>query len=270
MNRKIFLSVLTFAIAITSQAQNNCFDQYSGTYKLQGGFPIPDGMHKVVVAIKDSMNKALCIEGKMMVRNDTIILPVYILRENGSYSETYGKFDNSFYRHILGDINYSISDAMSPVFMLTYKRKARVFFPEYLKPNGGAMVSAPGPNSSGVKPKKEDLDKIKMSAKSIQFETGKSVIAKSSYPTLDIIAELVQNYPDTKWSIDGFTDNTGNATSNFTLSEKRAAAVEDYLISKGVKAETLFAAGHGSDNPIADNSMAEGRQQNRRVEIKPF
>lgn len=276
MNKKFLLLLLligSIAISAQAQTQKNCFDVYSGTYKLRGGLAVPDGLQKIVVAVKDSAGKALCVEGQIMVRNDTIILPVYILRENGSYTETYGKLDTKFYKESLGKANFSISNAMSAVFMLSGKRQGRIFFPDYLKANPGGTVSAPavpGVSATKSQPKKSTLDSIKMSAKSIQFENGKAILSKGSYSTLDIIAELMRNYPDTKWSVDGYTDNAGKDEANFVLSQKRAAAVEDYLVKKGVKPENLFAAGHGPDNPITDNSTADGRAQNRRVEIKPL
>src|SRR5215831_3509509 len=105
---------------------------------------------------------------------------------------------------------------MSVVFMLSNKRKGRIFFPDYLKTNPGGTVAAPavpGGTSKPATPKKEVLDTIKMSAKSIQFENGKAILTKSSYPMLDLIAELMHNYPGTKWSIDGYTDNVGSDVS---------------------------------------------------------
>jgi outer membrane protein OmpA-like peptidoglycan-associated protein len=270
MKRKILLTSLVISISFLAHAQQNCFDTYAGTYKLQGGFAVPDGVQKVVVAIEDSGHKALCVEGLVNVKNNAIALPVYILRENGSYSEARGKFDNRFYHDMDGKMNFGITDASTATFMLASKRKARLFFPEYLKPNGGEFVSAPSPAGTKTPPKNEDLDKIKMGAKAIQFETGKATLKKESFAMLDLIAELMHNYPDEKWAIDGYTDNTGNEEANYVLSQDRAVSVEDYLIGKGVKADVLFAAGHGADNPIADNKSSKGREQNRRVEIKPL
>jgi outer membrane protein OmpA-like peptidoglycan-associated protein len=68
--------------------------------------------------------------------------------------------------------------------------------------------------------------------------------------------------------IEGHTDSVGAADKNKELSEKRAKAVKDYLISKGVNASRLTSAGFGEDNPIAQNRTRAGRAQNRRVEIK--
>jgi len=84
------------------------------------------------------------------------------------------------------------------------------------------------------------------------------------------MADLMNHYPNTKWTIDGFTDNVGNDKNNLTLSEKRAQAVADYLVKKGIPADNFYTNGYGEENPIADNNTASGRQQNRRVEIKPI
>lgn len=75
------------------------------------------------------------------------------------------------------------------------------------------------------------------------------------------------NYPSLRLAIEGYTDSTGTAEFNQTLSEKRAGAVRDFLVTQGLDASTLSAQGFGMNNPVADNSTAQGRQQNRRVEI---
>jgi len=69
-------------------------------------------------------------------------------------------------------------------------------------------------------------------------------------------------------SINGHTDNTGDQAKNMILSQKRADAVKNYLESKGVDPQRLTAQGFGEAIPVADNSTAEGRAQNRRVEFK--
>ena len=74
--------------------------------------------------------------------------------------------------------------------------------------------------------------------------------------------------PSYKLSINGHTDNVGNAEKNQKLSEDRAAAVKAYLESKGVDASRLSSAGFGQDQPVADNKTKAGRAKNRRVEFK--
>jgi outer membrane protein OmpA-like peptidoglycan-associated protein len=71
-----------------------------------------------------------------------------------------------------------------------------------------------------------------------------------------------------KLAIDGHTDNVGSDDYNQKLSDSRAASVMNYIVSKGVDASRITAAGHGESMPIADNKTAAGRQKNRRVEMK--
>lgn len=128
----------------------------------------------------------------------------------------------------------------------------------------------PGPasNAGCPVPKKEEMEKLNIAARAINFETGSDKIRTSSFKVLDEIVELMQRYPNTQWSIEGHTDNVGDDNRNMDLSNRRAAAVKNYFISKGIAAERLRSAGFGETQPIADNNTAAGRAQNRRTEIK--
>lgn len=101
----------------------------------------------------------------------------------------------------------------------------------------------------------------------VLFDTGKADLRPPAREALARLAGVVSNYPSLHLDIEGHTDSTGTADFNQTLSEKRANAVRDYLISQGLIPARLAAFGLGQDNPVADNSTAAGRQQNRRVEI---
>jgi len=81
------------------------------------------------------------------------------------------------------------------------------------------------------------------------------------------IAQLMKDNPDLKFSVEGHTDNTGNAASNQTLSEARSKAVMDKMVGMGISKDRLKAAGKGQTKPLADNSTDEGRAKNRRVEF---
>ncbi|MBL0103582.1 MAG: OmpA family protein [Bacteroidetes bacterium] len=116
--------------------------------------------------------------------------------------------------------------------------------------------------------KKEVLEKISFAAKNIQFETGKDVIKQVSFSRLDTVVSIMKTYPSTSWSIEGHTDNVGKADKNLELSKRRAAAVKQYFISKGIDASRLSSEGFGDAKPAADNKTAAGRATNRRVEIK--
>ena len=105
-------------------------------------------------------------------------------------------------------------------------------------------------------------------AKDIYFDEAKATLKKSSYVSLNKIAKLMSEDKSLYLDIAGYTDNTGNNDLNITLSDKRANACRDYLISKGISAERLTAKGYGKESPIADNTTEAGRAKNRRTELK--
>lgn len=101
----------------------------------------------------------------------------------------------------------------------------------------------------------------------INFETGKSEIKAESNTIVDQIYEMLRQNTDLKISIEGHTDNVGSEQSNQSLSESRAKAVLNALITKGVNASRLSSKGWGQNKPVADNNTEDGRAKNRRVEI---
>lgn len=101
----------------------------------------------------------------------------------------------------------------------------------------------------------------------IFFDTGKSDLKAGAKKTLARIAEQLKSNSDIRISVEGHTDNTGNADKNVTLSEKRANAVRDFLIENGVPNDRIVSSGKGAADPIASNKTAAGRLQNRRVEL---
>lgn len=101
----------------------------------------------------------------------------------------------------------------------------------------------------------------------ITFATDSAVFQTSFNPVLDSVAKVLKEYDKTNVHIVGYTDSTGSAAYNNTLSQKRAMAVSTYLINRGVAASRIYAVGMGASNPIASNATAAGREQNRRVEI---
>ncbi|MGD0339777.1 MAG: OmpA family protein [Bacteroidota bacterium] len=111
------------------------------------------------------------------------------------------------------------------------------------------------------------LNKDGYIALNILFDTGKSTIQQESLPTVDQISELLKSNATLKVSIEGHTDNVGDAVSNKKLSNDRAQAVMDALIAKGVDKTRMSFVGWGQEKPVADNRSEEGRAQNRRVEI---
>jgi outer membrane protein OmpA-like peptidoglycan-associated protein len=104
--------------------------------------------------------------------------------------------------------------------------------------------------------------------RNIFFDFNKYDLEPQSQAELDKVVQLLQENPTVKIQLEGHTDNIGNAADNLKLSENRAKAVVNYLISKGVDSKRLAAKGFGATQPIADNTTDEGRAQNRRTELK--
>lgn len=123
-----------------------------------------------------------------------------------------------------------------------------------------------GPRENKGCPIKAD---VKINIDPIYFETAKSVIKTESYTNLDNVVSILNKYPEYRISIEGHTDSQGEEANNLKLSNSRAKACMDYLISKGISATRLSAKGYGETRPIADNATEEGRKLNRRVEFIP-
>lgn len=100
------------------------------------------------------------------------------------------------------------------------------------------------------------------------YDSNSSYIRTEAYPLLDEVASILEKNPEMEVEVQGHTDNTGSATYNQWLSEKRAQKVKDYLVSKGIDSSRLEAKGYGLTQPVASNATEEGRAQNRRVELK--
>ena len=91
--------------------------------------------------------------------------------------------------------------------------------------------------------------------------------AEETSKRLEAIKEILKNYPNAKFAINGHTDNVGNPKFNQKLSEARAKAVMDFLIAKGVNPANLTSQGFGASKPVKSNKTAAGRAENRRTEI---
>ena len=101
----------------------------------------------------------------------------------------------------------------------------------------------------------------------ITFDVGKATIKPESMGEINRIVQLMNENPSLRFSVEGHTDSTGNATSNQTLSEQRSQAIVDKLVELGIAKDRLTAVGKGQNSPIADNTTDEGRAKNRRVEF---
>ncbi len=101
----------------------------------------------------------------------------------------------------------------------------------------------------------------------ILFPTDSADVSPALYPDLRALAENLREYPNSSVQVVGHTDNTGQASYNLTLSQRRAQAVLGVIQSNGVGAARLQAVGKGDSEPVATNLTPEGRAQNRRVEV---
>lgn len=113
----------------------------------------------------------------------------------------------------------------------------------------------------------QDKETLARAAQAIQFETASAVLKAASVPILDQVVDIMRRYTSFRLSVDGHTDSIGSSMNNQSLSEKRAKACYDYLVSRGINPDRMSYQGLGESKPIADNRTREGREENRRVEF---
>lgn len=120
-----------------------------------------------------------------------------------------------------------------------------------------------------------DLQSVKEEARglvitlsgAVVFASGQSTLLPAARSALDNVAEALKANPNRAITVEGHTDSQGSMQSNQQLSQSRSEAVRTYLVSRGIAATGITAAGYGQDRPVANNKTAEGRATNRRVEI---
>lgn len=126
--------------------------------------------------------------------------------------------------------------------------------------------------SNNISPKSIDIPLTplvkgeKIALKNVFFDTNSTLLKEESRVELDKLVMIMKQNPDIRIEIGGHTDNVGTAEYNRRLSEGRAKATSDYIISKGIDAQRLVAKGYGLTKPVADNNTEEGRAINRRTE----
>ena len=109
----------------------------------------------------------------------------------------------------------------------------------------------------------------KMVLRGVHFAFNRAKIRPEDRPVLDEAAETIKASPNTKIDVNGYCDSIGSAAYNLKLSQRRAEVVDEYLENKGVPAGQLTPHGYGKTNFVASNRTADGRAQNRRVELTP-
>lgn len=126
---------------------------------------------------------------------------------------------------------------------------------EAAKPAAAAPVPAPAPKMPELK--------------GANFDFDMSVIRPEDFPNLDQTTATLKQWGDVKVEVAGHTDSVGTDEYNMDLSLRRANAVRDYLIGKGIAADRLVIRGYGESRPVSDNETEQGRFMNRRVELVP-
>jgi outer membrane protein OmpA-like peptidoglycan-associated protein len=120
---------------------------------------------------------------------------------------------------------------------------------------------------SGILQTKATARGLIVSMSGVLFKTGKATLLPPAREKLAKVAGVLATHKGLKIQAEGFTDSTGSPEMNARLSEQRAQAARDFLVSQGVSPNAISIKGYGSDHPIADNATATGRQENRRVEL---
>jgi outer membrane protein OmpA-like peptidoglycan-associated protein len=129
------------------------------------------------------------------------------------------------------------------------------------------------PNEAGLKankgcPVSEEKKAAKLAQENLEFFTGSSVIKKSSFNSLNIVAKILKENPSYKIKLEGHTDNVGKLEKNMKLSIDRAEAVKMFFMQKGIEGERISTIGYGPSVPKGDNDTEAGRTVNRRVDIE--
>lgn len=121
---------------------------------------------------------------------------------------------------------------------------------------------------TGIEVSRTEDNELKLEVPSdVSFDVGKANIKPKMRPVLDKFAQSLNTYPGTTVRIVGHTDSTGSDTINDPLSVDRAVSARNYIVRQGVEFNRVEIDGRGSHEPIADNSTAQGRARNRRVDI---
>jgi OmpA-OmpF porin, OOP family len=177
-----------------------------------------------------------------------------------------GKDGLDRYKIVYGTFG-DILSKMYPEYMPTYPAYAKVVDKSFLQSvisNHPELLAGEGLK---VTYSSEITNEVSSKSYQIQFETGSATIKPESYAVLDEIMKSAVVAEGLKVGVYGHTDNTGQDATNQKLSEDRANAVKNYLISKSFTSDRVEAKGYGSSQPVADNSTAAGKAKNRRVQI---
>ena len=129
-------------------------------------------------------------------------------------------------------------------------------------------IAGPASNKGCPEVTAEALDNIKVQARAIYFNSGKSTFKSADVPArLDAMTAILKNYPNAKFIVEGHTDSDGSDALNMKLSQDRADVVKNALIERGIKASNINSVGYGESKPVETNKTAAGKAKNRRTEV---
>src|SRR6478609_1667931 len=183
-------------------------------------------------------------------------------------ANTYGLGDDKVDRYkavynTFGNLMVKMHPSLMPTFLPYEKAVDKSFLYSVISNHPELMQG----KAIETKYAEEITSEVSSKSYSIEFETGSAKIKPESFKLLDEIFESAVVAEGLKIGVYGHTDNSGSDEVNIPLSEKRAQAVEAYLLKKGLKTNRIEAKGYGSEKPVADNNTAVGKSKNRRVEI---
>lgn len=163
-----------------------------------------------------------------------------------------------------------VTVTQAPAAYWYYCPPARAYFP-YVRecPTGWEAVPSARaqPREAGAAPAPMPSGKVTYTLGDVLFHTAKSDLEPAAVTTLDGLVASLNREPGSHIVIEGYTDSAGKPAYNRDLSQRRADAVMQYLIAHGIAADRLTAVGKGESSPVASNATAEGRRQNRRVNV---
>ncbi|MEO6187620.1 MAG: OmpA family protein, partial [Ginsengibacter sp.] len=202
--------------------------------------------------------KTLWVKGRVYDQKTGQGLPSSVELANVKSHETVTKIQTD------EDGNYLVTLPVGTDYAFNVKRKGYLFYSE--------NYNISEASSDSVFQADIPLQPIEANArivlKNVFFDTKKTELKPESINELDNVVRLLNENPNLKIQISGYTDNVGKAADNLSLSTGRAVAVVNYLLGKGVKNERVTFKGYGDASPIADNSTEEGRALNRRTELR--
>jgi outer membrane protein OmpA-like peptidoglycan-associated protein len=177
------------------------------------------------------------------------------------------KADKDFKNSQLDELDATKSQAQKTAQALENEKRARAEAEKGKAEAEKKLSIAMASLTEIAKVKEESRGVVITLSGAVLFATGKSTLLPIAQEKLSEVAKAVKDQGFKSLLVEGHTDAQGSADKNMTLSQLRAEAVRSYLISQGIPSDKIRAQGIGSSRPVADNGSAEGRANNRRVEI---